>query len=205
MDNSEVNIKASEKNKFLLTPELMIRYYSIGAFPMADETTGEINWYYPQMRAIIPLDSFNIPRSLKQIIKKNIFEIKFDCATIEVIKQCANREKTWISSELIEAYKKIHKLGYVHSVEAYQKDKLVGGLYGISIGGAFFGESMFSIVENASKVTLVFLINHLKEKNFQLLDVQYLTKHLKMFGAIEISLDEFNLLLNKAYSVTTNF
>lgn len=171
----------------------------MGAFPMADDS-GEIEWYFPQVRTIIPLNNYRIPRSLCQFLKKNIYEIKFDKSTLKVIHNCSQREKTWINEELIEAYERIHKLGYVHSVETYFNNKLVGGLYGIAIQGAFFGESMFSRKENASKVALYFLINHLIEKKFKLLDVQFITPHLKMFGAVEVSLEEYHKLLDEAYS-----
>lgn len=177
----------------------MLRNYSMGAFPMAEDTN-EIYWYFPEIRAIIPLNNYRIPRSLHQFLKKNIYEIKFDRSTLEVIHNCSQREKTWINDELIEAYERIHKLGYVHSVETYFNNKLVGGLYGIAIQGAFFGESMFSRKENASKIALYFLINHLIEKKFKLLDVQFITPHLKMFGAIEISLEEYDKLLEEAYA-----
>lgn len=188
-----------------LKPENMIRLYSIGAFPMADEVGGIINWYYPKIRAIIPLDNYNIPRSVKQLIKKKKFEIRFDYDPMQVIRNCAKRERTWINEELIEAYERIYKLGYIHSVETYFMNKMVGGLYGIVIKGAFFGESMFSFHENASKVALAYLIQHLVERNFKLLDVQILNPHLEMFGAKEISLDEFNELLKEAYQTETTF
>lgn len=187
-----------------LQPENMIKLYSIGAFPMADET-GTIEWYYPKIRAIIPLDNYNIPRSVKQLIKRKHFEVRYDYDTMQVIRNCAKREKTWISEELIEAYERIYKLGYVHSVETYFLNKLVGGLYGIVIKGAFFGESMFSFHENASKVALAHLILHLVERNFKLLDVQIINPHLEMFGAIEISNEEFNELLKEAYQTETTF
>lgn len=188
-----------------LQPENMIKLYSIGAFPMADDVTGKIEWYYPQIRAIIPLDNYNIPRSVKQLIKRKRFEIRFDDNTMEVIRNCAKRERTWISKELIEAYERIYELGYVHSVETYFMNKMVGGLYGIVIKGAFFGESMFSFHENASKVALAHLIQHLIKRNFKLLDVQILNPHLEMFGAKEISLDEFNNLLKEAIQTETTF
>lgn len=188
-----------------LLPHNMIYLYSIGAFPMADEDTGVIEWYYPHIRAIIPLNNYNIPRSLKQLMKKKIFEIRFDNNPMLVIRQCSQRDRTWISEELIEAYERIYKLGYIHSVETYFRGQLVGGLYGISIKGAFFGESMFSKIDNASKVALANLIYHLEKKNFKLLDVQILNPHLKMFGAKEISLEEYKKLLEEAYSINTNF
>ncbi len=188
-----------------LEPENMIRLYSIGAFPMADEITGKIEWYYPNVRAIIPLDNYNIPRSVKQLIKRKRFDVKFDVDPMQVIRNCAKRERTWISDELIEAYERVYKLGYIHSVETYFMNKLVGGLYGVVIKGAFFGESMFSFHENASKVALAYLILHLVERQFKLLDVQILNPHLEMFGAKEISLDEFNKLLEEAYQTNTTF
>lgn len=187
-----------------LQPDNMIRLYASGAFPM-DDGYGNINWYLPSKRAIIPLDNYNIPRSVKKITNQNEFEIRFDFDYLSVIKGCANRESTWISDKLIIAYKRLHKRGFVHSVETYQNDKLVGGLYGITFRGAFFGESMFSRVSGASKISLVSLIKHLKERNFVLLDVQYLTDHLKMFGAKEIEWDEYYNLLIKSYNTNTTF
>lgn len=187
-----------------LQPDNMIRLYASGAFPMADEF-GNINWYMPSIRAIIPLDNFNIPRSVKKLLKENKFEVRFDYDYLSVIKGCTNREITWISDKLISAYKRLHKRGFVHSVETYIDNQLVGGLYGISFRGAFFGESMFSVVSGASKVALASLIFHLNERNFVLLDVQYLTEHLKMFGAKEIDWDEYRDLLMKSYITNTTF
>jgi leucyl/phenylalanyl-tRNA--protein transferase len=188
-----------EKHKFdpneLLEPESMIRLYAGGAFPMADEATGEINWYMPTIRTIIPLDSYNIPRSLRKVIPKLNFEVKFDSDFLPVVKGCAERDKTWISKELIDAYLRLESAGHVHTVEVWQNDNLVGGLYGITYKGSFFGESMFSRVVQASKFALMKLIEHLNEKKFVLLDVQYLTNHLKMFGAKEITFDEYNRFL----------
>lgn len=190
--------------KDLLKPENMIKLYAKGAFPMADES-GEIDWYFPDDRTIIPLDNFNIPRSLKKILSQNIFEFRFDTNIIEVIKNCAGRDETWISDELIEAYKGLIKIGHLHSIEVYKNDLLVGGLYGITYRGAFFGESMFSKVSQASKCALVKLIEHLNERGYVLLDVQYQTEHLKMFGAKEISFEEFNTHLIEAYNKNISF
>ncbi len=198
MDFKSLNIDST------LQPDNMIRLYASGAFPM-DDGYGNINWYLPSKRAIIPLDNFNIPRSAKKLIVKNKFEIKFDTDYLSVIKGCANRETTWISEKLIFAYKRLHKRGFVHSVETYYEDRLVGGLYGITFRGAFFGESMFSEIPGASKAALISLIKHLKERNFILLDVQYLTNHLKMFGAVEIEWDEYYNLLMKSYFSNTTF
>lgn len=190
--------KNNELLKSMLQPDNMIRLYASGAFPMADES-GQINWYLPEVRTIIPLDNFNIPRSARKSIEKQNFEIKFDTDYLSVIRGCADRPTTWISEELIVAYRRLHKRGYLHTVETYQSGKLVGGLYGITFRGAFFGESMFSKVSQASKAALIALLNHLKEKDFVLLDVQYMTNHLRMFGAIEISWEEYSALLQKAY------
>lgn len=184
--------------KDLLKPQNMIRLYAQGAFPMADES-GEINWYMPDIRTIIPLDNYNIPRSLKKYLQASLFEFRYDTKTIDVIQNCAERESTWISPELIEAYTGLKRLGNLHSVEVFQNKSLVGGLYGVTHKGAFFGESMFSKVPQASKCALVKLIERLNEKGFVLLDVQYQTEHLKMFGAKEISFDEFAKLLLRTY------
>lgn len=183
-----------------LQPNNMIRLYSRGAFPMADEITGEINWYLPEVRTIIPLDNYNYPRSLRKTIKEQNFEFRFDYNFRSVVNACANREKTWISDKLIACYMELEKLGHIHTVETWQDNELVGGLYGISYAGAFFGESMFSIVSQASKAALIKLIEHLNEKNFVMLDVQYITPHLEMFGAVEISFGEYNNLLQASYT-----
>ncbi len=188
----------------LLEPENMIRLYARGAFPMADDS-GKIDWYFPERRTIIPLNNYNIPRSLKKIIGQAVYEISYDSAQIEVIKSCADRERTWISPKLISAYKNLVTNKYLHSVEVWEDDKLVGGLYGIAFKGAFFGESMFSKKSQASKIALVHLLDHLNKKKFVLLDVQYQTHHLKMFGAVEITLTEFSNLLEQAHSVECVF
>lgn len=182
-----------------LKPGNMLRLYANGAFPMADEKTGLVNWYFPKTRCIIPLDKFNIPKSLKKFMDKKGFEFKFNTDFQAVVRGCANRESTWISENLIEAYQRLYDRGYIHTVETWQDGILVGGLYGVTYRGAFFGESMFSKVSQASKAALVKLIYHLIEKDFVLLDVQYMTEHLKMFGAIEISWDDYNLKLQEAY------
>lgn len=187
-----------------LEPNTMIRLYAQGAFPMADED-GSIEWYYPEIRTIIPLDNFNYPRSLRKFIEKSDFEFRFDVDPINVIRNCADRENTWISEELIEAYKRLYKLGFLHSVEVYKENELVGGLYGITHRGSFFGESMFSKVSQASKSALVKLIEHLNEKGFVLLDIQFITDHLKMFGAVEIALEEYQKLLILSYTKNVFF
>lgn len=165
---------------------------------MTDEH-GVLRWYLPEIRTIIPLETYNFPRSLRKFLQHSNFEYRFDTEYLEVIKACAKRETTWISEKLINAYTGLYKNGHLHTVEVWLDNKLVGGLYGVSYRGAFFGESMFSRVSQASKAALIILIEHLKKKNFSLLDVQYMTEHLRMFGAIEINFSEFERLLLKSY------
>lgn len=188
----------------LLRPENMLLLYSRGAFPMADET-GKIDWYLPEIRTVIPLNGYNVPRSLNKFMQSSGFEYRYDYDYLQVIRNCASRETTWISNKLISAYKRLYREGHLHTVEAWHNNKLVGGLYGISYKGAFFGESMFSRVTQASKSCLVKLIEHLNEKGFILLDVQYQTEHLKMFGAREISFRDFENLLDRAYTLDIIF
>jgi len=200
-----VNSKENFNPKDLLKPENMIRLYASGAFPMADAATGNINWYLPEIRTIIPLDNYNIPRTTKKAIEDKNFEIRFDTDFEGVLEGCADRESTWISEELKAAYRRLKKRGHIHTVETWKDGKLVGGLYGVTFRGAFFGESMFSKVSQASKAALASLLKHLKEKDFVLLDVQYMTEHLKMFGAVEISFEEYTKLLHKAYAKACEF
>ncbi|MFI5238038.1 MAG: leucyl/phenylalanyl-tRNA--protein transferase [Ignavibacteriales bacterium] len=200
-----VNTKENIDPKELLKPENMIRLYASGAFPMADEKTGNINWYLPDIRTIIPLDDFNIPRSTKKVIEEKNFEIRFDTDFDKVLEGCSERESTWISEELKSAYRRLKKRGHIHTVETWKDGELVGGLYGVTFRGAFFGESMFSKVTQASKASLVALLKRLKEKEFILLDVQYMSEHLKMFGAVEISFEEYSKLLHKAYAKASEF
>ncbi len=192
-----------QENQFdpedFLKPDNMIKLYASGAFPMADSDTGEISWYMPDVRSIIPLDDYNVPRSFKKFLKGTDFQIRFDFDFLPIVKGCAGREKTWISDKIVDAYLKLEKLGYIHTAETWLNGKLVGGLYGITYGGAFFGESMFSYLPQASKFALVKLIMHLVENEFVLLDIQYLTPHLKMFGAKEIPFKEYDYLLRKAH------
>jgi leucyl/phenylalanyl-tRNA--protein transferase len=186
-------------NKELLLPDNMLRMYAAGAFPMADDKNGKILWYLPEIRTIIPLLNYNIPRSLKKFMPTCGFEFRTDTDFLSVVKGCAGREKTWITDELIEAYLRLYKRKHIHTVEVWQNGELVGGLYGIAFRGAFFGESMFSKVPQASKAALAYLLEHLSERDFVLLDVQYMTPHLKMFGAVEISFEEYQNMLNSAY------
>ncbi|MCB8983572.1 MAG: leucyl/phenylalanyl-tRNA--protein transferase [Ardenticatenaceae bacterium] len=191
-----------------LRPELLLSAYSQGWFPMAHED-GEIYWHEPEPRAILPLDAFHVSRSLMRTIKKGLFSVRRDTAFTAVIHACAaskpGRESTWISDEIIDAYTLLHRLGYAHSVETWRDGRLVGGLYGVALQGLFAGESMFSDETDASKVALVHLVNHLRARHFQLLDVQYMTAHLRRFGAVEIPAESYRQRLEAALKVTAVF
>jgi leucyl/phenylalanyl-tRNA--protein transferase len=200
-----MNGKERFNTRDFLQPNNMLRLYASGAFPMADANSGSINWYLPEVRTIIPLDKYKVPRTSRKAIEKMNFRIKIDKDFDSVVQGCADRESTWISKELITAYKRLKRRGHVHTVETYLNEELVGGLYGVTFRGAFFGESMFSKVTEASKAALVVLLKHLKQKDFVLLDVQYMTEHLKMFGAIEISFEEYTKLLHLSYTSACEF
>jgi leucyl/phenylalanyl-tRNA--protein transferase len=191
-----------------LNPYILIAGYSQGIFPMADDD-GEIYWYDPNPRAIIPLDTFYVPRRLRRTIRKGIFDIRVDSAFRAVIEACAKpdtgREDTWISREIIESYTNLHQLGFAHSVEAWQGGELVGGLYGAAIRGLFAGESMFSRAPDASKVALVYLVERLNRGGFVLLDTQFMTEHLAQFGTMEITRDEYKTRLAHAMTVEAEF
>lgn len=188
-----------------IRPAVLIAAYRGGMFPMAMDNRGEIGWFSPDPRGVIPLSEFHIPHGLKRTLRKDAFEIRIDTAFPEVMRGCAERKTTWISEEIITSYEKLFELGYAHSVECWQDGELAGGLYGIAIGGAFFGESMFSRATDASKVALVHLVNRLKERRFQLLDTQWTTDHLSRFGCREIPRYEYLRQLNQALLVTTRF
>lgn len=188
-----------------LTPELVLQAYRVGAFPMADDH-GEIWWFSPDPRCILPLDRFHVPRSLRQTIRRGTFEVRIDTAFDEVIRCCADRpEGTWISDEIRMIYRMLHQRGFAHSVECWQSDGLAGGLYGVALGGAFCGESMFWRVSNASKVALVALVERLRAHGFILLDTQWITPHLKMFGALEVPRSEYIRRLKIAVSLPAKF
>ena len=168
-----------------LDPELVINAYAQGIFPMADEE-GRISWYAPDPRAILEHHDLRVSRSLRAMIHKGIYEIRMDSAFEGVMRGCASREETWISEAFIETYTFLHLLGLAHSVEAWRAEELVGGLYGVALGGAFMGESRFSRASDASKVCLVALVEHLRARGYVLHDIQFLTSHLASLGAREI-------------------
>jgi leucyl/phenylalanyl-tRNA--protein transferase len=185
-----------------ITPELLLRAYSIGLFPMADSADDpELFWVEPDMRGVIPLDEFHVSRSLAKTIRKAPFDIRFDTAFDTVVAACAeaapDRPSTWINAKIKSLYGTLHRMGHAHSVEAWEGDQLVGGLYGVSLGAAFFGESMFSRRTDASKICLVHLVERLKANGFRLLDTQFTTEHLKTFGAIDVpKIDYEDMLAN---------
>ncbi len=182
-----------------LRPGQLIYAYSNGYFPMAhEEAGGDIYWHRPEKRGIIPLDAFHISKNLKRLYRNTDLIFKINTAFREVVQACSDRETTWINDEIIDAYCELSELGYALSFEVWNEDRLVGGLYGVSIDAAFFGESMFSRETNTSKLALIFLVNYLLENNYRLLDTQYLNDHLKQFGAIEISDKKYMKMLESA-------
>jgi leucyl/phenylalanyl-tRNA--protein transferase len=183
----------------MLDPTELIYAYSKGYFPMAiPEENDEIYWFKPDKRGIIPLDKFHVSKNLRRLYNKNTFELKINGDFRATITECAKRDSTWISKDIIDTYCKLNELGYAHSFEAWQDGKLVGGLYGIALGKAFFGESMFHTVRDASKIALVFLVEFLNDNDFKLLDTQYINDHLLQFGAIEVEDEEYEKMLEEA-------
>ena len=188
----------------MIESDLLLHAYRLGVFPMAMEN-GEIRWFSPDPRAVIPLDNFHIPHGLKRERRAQAIEIRIDTRFVDVIQACAERDDTWISDEIIASYSQLHKLGHAHSVEAWSADELVGGLYGVAIGGAFFGESMFHRMTGASKIALWALIERMIARKFTLLDTQWLTPHLEQFGAKEIPRSLYLHLLNEAVDLPRKF
>jgi leucyl/phenylalanyl-tRNA--protein transferase len=189
----------------IIDSDFLLNAYCNGIFPMADGENGEIHWFSPPMRGIIPLDGLRISRSLRQTVKKKIFEIKINSNFEGVIHGCAARKDVWISETIIESYRKLFSLGFVHTVESWCNNELVGGLYGVSIGGAFFGESMFSTQRDASKVALVHLVTRLRERGYRLLDTQFTNPHLRMLGCVEIPKKEYLGMLTTALQQNCSF
>ena len=188
----------------MIDPELLLQGYRLGVFPMAMEDDS-IQWFSPDPRAILPLEDFHVPHALRRLVRQKLFETTIDNAFSKVIEACANREDTWINLEIIESYMRLHQLGCAHSVEAWEEGRLAGGLYGVAVGGVFFGESMFHHVTDASKIALVALVEHLRARKFALLDTQWLTPHLQQFGGIEISRDHYLRLLRRAVELPRKF
>ncbi|HVD94668.1 MAG TPA: leucyl/phenylalanyl-tRNA--protein transferase [Candidatus Limnocylindria bacterium] len=188
----------------MIPSELLLQGYRLGVFPMAMEDDS-IEWFSPDPRAILPLEDFHVPHALRRLLRKRLFEITLNAAFSEVIAACAKRTDTWINQEIIESYTRLHELGHAHSIEAWTEGRLAGGLYGVALGGAFFGESMFHRATDASKVALVALVKHLRARKFVLLDTQWLTPHLQQFGGIEISRNHYLRLLQRAVELPRKF
>jgi leucyl/phenylalanyl-tRNA--protein transferase len=189
------------KKKESLNTKLLFSAYCQGIFPMAN-TNGTINWYSPDPRAIIPIETYRPSKSLRPILNRNVFDIRINQQFEQVMRYCAlsryRGDSVWISEEMIQVYSTLNQLGYAHSVEAYHDNKLVGGLYGVQIGAVFFGESMFTLVSNASKVAFHKLIHILRQNEFELLDSQFINENVRRYGAIEIPKEEFIQKLENA-------
>jgi leucyl/phenylalanyl-tRNA--protein transferase len=192
--------------KFELTADILLRAYSIGVFPMAESRDAkELFWVEPHERGIFPLDGLIVSRRLARMVRSDRYRVTVDSAFEAVVRACAEREKTWINDEIVRLYGELFAAGHAHSIEAYDGDKLVGGLYGVSLHGAFFGESMFHRSRDASKVALVHLFARLRTGGFRLLDAQFSTEHLASLGAVEISRDAFRLRLAEALQIEADF
>ena len=182
-----------------LDPDLLLRAYAIGVFPMSDSRdAGDVFWVEPRRRAILPLDRFHLSRSLRRTLRSGRFEVTRDRAFGEVVRRCAEREDTWINEEIERSYRLLHSAGHAHSIEVWAEGELAGGLYGVRIGAAFFGESMFSRRPDASKVALAWLVARLIVGGFELLDCQFMTEHLRRLGAVEIDQADYRALLASA-------
>ncbi len=193
-----------------LTPQLLLGAYASGIFPMAESRHDrDLFWIDPEVRGILPLKKFHIPRSLRKTLRRDLFEVRCDTAFAQVIRACAesttSRPETWINPEIERLYSALHDMGFAHSVECWQGGRLLGGLYGVALGGAFFGESMFSRVRDASKVALCHLVARLRHGKYVLLDTQFVTDHLKSFGAIEIPRRHYRNRLTKALQRDARF
>jgi leucyl/phenylalanyl-tRNA--protein transferase len=193
-----------------LTPQMLLRAYALGVFPMAEgRHDPEIYWIDPEERGVLPLDGFHVPRRLRRTLRQRPFEIRCDTAFEAVILGCAepasDRPDTWINAEILRLNRQLFEMGYAHTVECWRDGGLAGGLYGIAIGGAFFGESMFSRARDASKVALVHLVLRLRLGGFELLDTQFVTRHLEAFGATEISRADYRQRLVRAIAAPAKF
>ena len=194
----------SNRSLHRITPDVLLRAYAAGIFPMAESAEAtELRWFDPPIRAVIPLDeAFHVSRSLRRAIKKHPYKITLDTAFDQVIRACAapieGRETTWINRPIIDLYTSLYRRGHAHSIEAWDGDELVGGLYGVSLGGAFFGESMFSRKSDASKIALVYLVALMRHCSFTLLDTQFQTEHLSQFGTFEVTRVNYHHLLASA-------
>jgi len=184
-----------------LAPDLLLRAYSVGLFPMAESReSDEILWMEPRRRAVIPLDRFRVSRTLRKTIRSGIFTVTRDRAFASVVRHCSERDETWINRSIERSYNQLHLLGHAHSIECWRGDELAGGLYGVRLGAAFFGESMFSLRVDASKVALAWLVARMRVGGFRLLDCQFITEHLRSMGAVEIDRKDYVSMLSASLS-----
>jgi leucyl/phenylalanyl-tRNA--protein transferase len=191
---------------FEVTADILLRAYSIGLFPMAESCdSATLFWVDPKERGIFPLDGLIVSRSLAKTLRSDRFEVRADASFDAVVAACASREKTWINAEIRRLYRELFDAGRAHSIEVFEDGALVGGLYGVSLGAAFFGESMFHLARDASKVALVHLVARLRFGGYRLLDTQFVTPHLASLGAVEVSRDVYLQMLGQAISIEANF
>jgi len=191
---------------FKLTADILLRAYSIGLFPMAESSdAAALFWVDPTLRGVFPLDGLIVSKSLAKAVRGDRFDVRADGCFDAIVAACATREKTWINAEIRRLYGELFRVGHAHSIEVYQHDALVGGLYGVCLGAAFFGESMFHVVRDASKVALVHLVARLRRGGFKLLDTQFVTPHLASLGATEISRDDYLRALKEALDESADF
>jgi leucyl/phenylalanyl-tRNA--protein transferase len=202
---------ASRDTAFVeITPEVLLKAYACGIFPMAENAEDPtLYWIEPEQRGIFPLDHFHVPARLARTVRSDRFTVAINRDFDAVIDGCAEpklgRSRTWINARIRSLYRKLHERGHCHSVEIYDGDHLVGGLYGVSLGGVFFGESMFHRARDASKIALIHLVARLKAGNYRLLDTQFVTEHLKIFGAIEVPRRQYHKLLEEALAGEADF
>lgn len=193
-----------------LTPDILLRTYAAGIFPMAESAEDPtLFWVDPETRGILPLDKFRVSRGVQRKLRRHVFEVRCDTAFEEVVRACAaktsERPTTWINEEIIRLYLGLHAMGHAHSVECWQGGELAGGLYGVCIGGAFFGESMFSRATDASKIALAHLVARLRRGGYRLLDTQFVTSHLEQFGVTEVGRGEYQAILSSALAADASF
>ncbi|MCZ6483143.1 MAG: leucyl/phenylalanyl-tRNA--protein transferase [Alphaproteobacteria bacterium] len=193
-----------------LTPDILLRTYAAGIFPMAESAEDPtLFWVDPETRGILPLEKFRVSRGVQRKLRRHVFEVRCDTAFEEVVRACAaktsERPTTWINEEIIRLYLGLHAMGHAHSVECWQGGELAGGLYGVCIGGAFFGESMFSRVTDASKIALAHLVARLRRGGYRLLDTQFVTSHLEQFGVTEVGRGEYQAILSSALAADASF
>lgn len=189
-----------------VTPELLLQAYANGVFPMADSASSDaIYWIDPKKRGVFPLGSFHISRSLRHAIKRKEYDIRLNSDFARTVANCANRSETWINSKIFDLYNQLHHLGFAHSLEVWRDSQMFGGVYGVTVGAAFFGESMFSTETNGSKIALAYLIHRLNAGGFKLFDTQFITPHLASLGAVEIRRETYHKKLISAITATADF